>query len=611
MKKVMLWFMIILFLVVSIFPFLAACMRGSQPAYWKPLLYDKTWVQDLNQWLSLSYAEEKDRAAFITLWGRDITPELYSTYAVVRILDALGMPADNANEIAGYIDSLRNGEGAYNDPLLFNHPLERSLVETMEAVEVLNKIGAAPEHADSTIAYFLNSLNEGHTYLAINGLIKLGEKDKIPQEAREFVLHESEILLGQEGPGPSILEKDGLDLINDLAWLVRMGPALASPRAREFISRALREAPDMPVHTFLTPNTMNTLLEISRSLALPEADQDSVLERLRMYLKEKIFPLQNISGGFGPGETVEPVSTGEIVILAHRLGVAYPNFEKLMIEIDRHRISNGWVRFIVPTINEIAYEWTYYALEIAKFSGYRDYDRDKIERFLAGSFSSNDTQLRDIYFSVMALETMNGKLSKAQQEGAKKRSLELFKPLADGLENGTGGRYLYDAYYATQLGKELSLKLPADVESAFVKVAGYLKNDMANMPPKALEMLWWLQTKGNTISGDTFVDALDKLYDTDTGSYKSYKFPSSANAIALLVPDMVHTYYALKLLSDMGQSIPDENKTLSFVLNSKSKYGFDWAPEAVRSELQSDQFIPESRLDFTYAAMMILKQLSK
>jgi hypothetical protein len=62
---------------------------------------------------------------------------------------------------------------------------------------------------------------------------------------------------------------------------------------------------------------------------------------------------------------------------------------------------------------------------------------------------------------------------------------------------------------------------------------------------------------------------------------------------------MFQTYSALEILSDIGESIPDENKTVEFVMSSKQEFGFSRAPDWSQPYMES-----------TFAALMILKQLS-
>ncbi|MCR4393618.1 MAG: hypothetical protein NUV31_04500, partial [Dehalococcoidales bacterium] len=185
----------------------------------------------------------------------------------------------------------------------------------------------------------------------------------------------------------------------------------------EYLVYVLNNLVSLQADTYLFPATVDRLLDIAEIIGLEEAKQSNILNSIKSYLQEKIFPLQNQKGGFGFSETIDPLATAENVILAHRLGMNYPNYNLLRTEIEKHWVGNGWAPFITAGINTGSYLCTYYSLAIAGYTGWHDYDHAKIERFLNESLSRDfqngikPTSPEDLYYIIMALKTLNGKLT--------------------------------------------------------------------------------------------------------------------------------------------------------------------------------------------------------
>jgi hypothetical protein len=638
MKKCLL-FTISIYVIISILAsslyFLAGCGKSDISADWQNLREDEEWTQSLNQYLSLAYTEQGNIAAFTSLSPKSLSPSLYTTYAIVRMFKSIGQSIENQDRIAKYIDSLMNEEGAYLDSL---RPSFRPDYETMQAITVLSELGFQSQNTNLVIDYLLSLRYDDGTFLinpeegvtssettklerislgttsVVMSLIMLGYPDKIPQETKDFIAAAISSALGENGPFPTMTYDNNGSITNAIELLTRIDPNLVSERAREYIIYALSELVKMPVHTYLFPATANRLLDIAELIGLYEATQNNVLEKIRVYLKEQVFPLQNRSGGFGSPETIEPLTTGENVILANRLGVEYPNFNKLMSVIDMHWVENGWAPFLEIQINNSSYIFTYYAIEVTKFSGFDDYDREKVARFLKGSYSSNaegslaPATLEEIYYAVLGIKAMNEDLSQDDRNNIKEIILKSIEDLQGVSITDVNSQFTY----ALRISQEAGFDLPEDVETELLRLNGIYKEKLfegeKTVLPQSLYDLWQaVEDNGPVFTRDEIQDYLRGLYDEESGGYYSMMISSSQetfeegnNSIPKyeLHPEIAQTYYAVRLLSDIGETLPDRNKTINFVLECKQKYGFSRAPD-----------LHDINIIATFSALMILKHL--
>jgi hypothetical protein len=397
---------IILFSLVV--PVSCASRENTQPLYWQKLREDKGWVDSLNQYLDLAYVEASDIAAFISpSSATDLQPALYSTYSVFRILESIGAEILNQEKIIQYIDSLRNQNGAYIALTTNPYPL----TEVNQALTVLIGLGGEPQSADVTADYILSCLYEDGTFLtnpggaitlpekdtsrritlgtaaAVYSLKKLGQTDKIPQATQAVIRAEIDSKLAADTPYPDLTESVAWNILAAIEVLANIDPLLVTEHDREFVVFALNgllDIPEMVEYVYLFPARANRLLDIAEITGLSVTD--NTLDGIRNKLQEKVFPQQNHFGGFGPETTIEPLMTSENVILSQRLGLDYPDLAVLLIEIEKHWMGNGWSTFYENKIVSSSYIFTHYALEIARFSGFDRYDREKVSSYLRGAF---------------------------------------------------------------------------------------------------------------------------------------------------------------------------------------------------------------------------------
>jgi len=632
MKKNLLFsisiFVALIFLAANIL-LPTSCKNGTQPLYWQELYTDKQWIQQLNQYLALSYTENNDKAAFSAINSNDLSPGFYSTCNIITILKSVGMKIENQNQIISYLNSTMNKQGAYVDPTestTYINPVD----ETREAIEIINELGGKPEDVDSTVNYLLSleykdgtflvepetqlsvmentQLNRivNGTYSVVDSLIMLGRQNQIPQETKDVLVSAVVSALPEGNPFPSLTDSNTWSVITAIQLLTKIDPSLVPERAKELISYALNEVINIPPDSYIFTSSVNLLLDSAQSLNLAEANDKNILTGLRVDLNDKIFPLQNPSGGFGPSEIVEPLTTSDVVILANRLGVKYPNLNKLLSNIEEHRVDDGWTEFFEYTINNSNYLSTYYAIEIAKFSGYAGYDKKNVEKFLAGCFTasitgSNAVDIGDVYDAVMALKAMDNNLTQQESSDAKEICLELATNLLTAPQTNVGT----DFAYILPISKEVGFDLPEDIQKVIPQLAGDFEEDLLDgqrtLVPYYLLRLWESLDENNTIiTKDEAAQYLGNLYDEASGAYNTLALlnPQEPNTFTPH-PEMFQTYSALEILSDIGESIPDENKTVEFVMSSKQEFGFSRAPDWSQPYMES-----------TFAALMILKQLS-
>ncbi len=247
---------------------LSSCRQDSPVRYWQTLLEDKDWVQNLNQWLGLSYIEEKDRAAFtMTMVGQSLSPDLYSSHSAIRMLKAIGRTIENRDQIGEWIHSLRKEDGSYDDPGLRT---VKPAKETEMAITVLSEVGVRPEHVESTVSFLLSLQADDGTFFrsadrdspsdatkerrvaegtqaVANTLLMLNLGDRIPQKTKEAVLADIVSTLGESGPFPSVLEQNLPRTAGIIALLARIDSSMVPQRAREFTAYALKEAESYPI----------------------------------------------------------------------------------------------------------------------------------------------------------------------------------------------------------------------------------------------------------------------------------------------------------------------------------------------------------------------------
>lgn len=616
--------------------------RGQPPdSSSQRLRGDTQWMQDLSRLLDLCYVERGDFAAFTGATRDVLGGSLHTTYAVVRLLRSVGVAIPNQANVSDWVASQRDARGVYVDPFSVGHFAPPN--ETREALEVLEVLGAVPKDVDVTARYLLSLEYNDGTFLldaekgpsrleetalgriglgtsyVVDALLAAGLRDSIPQETKSILA--SEIARGlQADVSSESAGHDELEIIPAVRALTRIDPGLVSDRAKDFVANELRtitsSPPDGP---YLFASLANDLMDVSDLLGLPDAHDPQVIETIKSYLLDKVLPRQNRTGGFGPSDTIDPMATSEIVILANRLGVAFPNLNKLLSEIGKHWLGFGWAAFTIEQLDSDNIRVSYYAAEIARFAGY-EYDKSKVTNFLTGFLSEADSAgnvgdssiqvaplsgssswaLRDLYYVLKGLETVNGRLTDKEKHSAEDVCKELVKGVA--MESGF--------WYVLPISREAGFSLDEATLSRVNELAhNYNETKVAaqEFPPIQILDYLWLSSgpEGSVISRDEIRQYLSKAYDEKTASYVSPAVDGISIEQGVPAgtprPDIFETYYAIKLLSEIGDNPADRSKTLDFVFASMQKYGFGREPT----------WPYDPSIQNTFAALMILEELSE
>jgi len=597
------------------------------PEYWEPLLQDEEWVADLSQMLDLCYVEESEIAGFSQMEAtRLMAPTLYSTWSVMGIVKDLGQEVEDPVQIADWVNSLRDDRGFYHDPL--DHM--QSTEETLFAISVLTNLGIEPEDVDSTVSYLLSlqdddglfrhdhDLEKGAplsktrerkisygTYWVVETLCLLNRSnEKALEKTKLTLIEEINSKLPEGEPFPAVWEDEVGKIIAAISILAKLDSSLVTETARNFIAESLKNASSLPDHLILGVNRINNLLEIGELLKLPEANLESIRKDIEGYLTEKIFPLQGSRGGFEFGGSIEPAMTFFVVHLTSKLYLEYPYKELLLDEVERYRVDGGWVTFYSLELEEKS-PYIFWTLEVANAIGYTNYNHDKIATYLRKELNNPDLGIWYMYYTVLALKSLNGSLSRKEISIAEESAIKLAAWLPDDLSSSP---HFSDYPLFVLLMAEIGSELPEELDFKMKQIAEQAMTAMIEKEvsdgPVMLYYIWKMQgNDGEVLSRETALDLLDSFY-TDYGGYL-VSDDSWIPADDLKRPGVHATLYAVRLLTDMGESLPDKQKTLDFVMSSKYEYGFDIAPIAIVGGRSWPDILS------TYVALTVLKDLSE
>ena len=604
------------------------------PRYWLELVADEQWRQNLTQWLTLSYIEEQDIAGFSMLDTTSLAPSLYSTYAVVMILNTLGEGIEDGDRIADWVDSLKNEEGFYFDENSVGQLASR---QTNMAITILTALNRSPKDAESTVDYLLSLQDEDGLFhvthdnpeldealtgtregrinwsiWAVDSLLKLGQGEEALQKTRELLAEEIATMLpvGKPFPELSDMEQSGT-ILSAILTLAQIDSSLVPARARDFISESLGQIPAMPADILRGIRHINKLLAAAELLELAELEEDRIHEEIKSYLETKIFPLQNLHGGFGPMDNnTEPSTTYEVVCMTQRLDLPYPNLQELLTDIGNHQVDDGWANFVVLNLEHKS-QSTFYALQIAEAINFTDYDQSKIATYLNEELLDDSSTIKDIYYAAASLAILQGSLSQSEHQAAETACLRLSSQLP--AKSGTNFELedLYEYGHFVLAREVIGFDMSEDLEKKITEAAKQAKTAILEgrllEGPVSLYFLWVVQEYDNITDKSEVQESLEPFFT----EYGGYLLAEEATLLSMgfppeyVVPDMLATFYAQESLSRIGAGFSDESHVLDFVMASKHRYGFDYAS----LQLIGDRSSPDFRS--TYAALMLLKEFSE
>ena len=388
------------------------------------------WMQNLYRWLDLAYSESDKYAGFGDLGSETLaTPNLYTTYGAIRIIQYLGLKVRDPQPIGAWINSLVGDQGAYDDPLN-KAPV---VLETYWAVAALQTLGIAPEEPEKTTDFVLSLQKDNglfHYYdqsfddntvwsnisctdIVVDILDCLGVEDLPPvkaalgRAAARVATVVDNMLSSVNGDWHKFDKQETDHFEPAVELLSRLAPEKFPKEGEEAIAYYISEIPSMP-GDFLTPKIINMfLLDTAEAVGLIEPDEIPTMPGLKEYLLKRVVPEISALGGYGWrnhwAARLDPMMTWPAVKLFARAGIPYPRRKLLLQTIGKYRIKQGWISVIIP-VPEVSY--TVFGLDIAKYVDWNGYNQEKMRAFAYSVLQNPRRGLVDVYWSAKLLEEL-------------------------------------------------------------------------------------------------------------------------------------------------------------------------------------------------------------
>lgn len=584
----------------------------------------------LKQWIRLAYVENEDWAAFSGIGPEWFIPNLDTTYCAVGILVNLGQTVPNQESIVGWIDSVQTEEGGYsNPPTAFSQP--PTFFRTYWAVSTLNVLQASLDQQavlnflkyqqDENGLFIFSDLPTSPTdyifpaYFAIEilGLSDIPRDQWTqcfdPRVLQNYLLSYIEDQLST-GP-PTLIDNNASSLIAALRTLAKLDFSLVPENGKSWLKEKLSEIPSLPPDLPFVIS-VNDLLEACGLLKIEVGEEK---EDLQSYLREKIFPQQCPSGGFGYSESytmLEPMLTFEVVKLTSKLDLSYPRSNQLLSVLGVRYLEGGYIPFVHANT---APDFSFYALSLAHSLGItEEFNSQKLlcylEVFLeegkgpeGGTYSSLGP-LYQLYHALHAYWQLAGEIPPELHTKVIQTAQKLTEESPSLEENSYFT--LRDVPFLSLLAKDLAIDLD---EVSHSKIS------------ESIDIITEVITE---TGGD--ITSLAFLYYLESALYREGEIPSreiiiaevlglgseegAFKALALApIPDLSSTYLGLQLLEDLGASAEiDWKKTEDFVLSCLCEFGFNYAPESLIAEAPGTYLTPDVRS--TYRGLKLLEYLA-
>ena len=575
------------------------------------VLDDPQWREQLAFWLDIGYTEGDVTASFASI-SPDILrqPNLYATYGAVGILTQLGEEVQNPQAIGMWVESLRNEQGAYDDPLN-EFPL---IVETYWAVATLNRLGIAPHNSEETVAFirslqrddgfFVPDLSLGGpeeeqnlvaTRFAINTLFALRTtlaNEMLQKGAKALAAYLTSHLAGVS---PDLTNKKATYFIGAARSLAEIDPSIMPEDVQLFLQRAVDKVPSLPENP-LAAGFVNDLLDAVDLVELSEAETSP--GSLSHYVTERVLPSLTIQGGyeFVPG-SLDPILTYEAIKLVRRVGVSFPRSDDLLQNIGRYRIEDGWITFVVPRSNP---QSTYCALAIAQQIDYDRYDPAKVGAYLKQFIQPEEEMLSltDVYFALLGLALLGQEPDEQTLQSLREVAISKMQRLPE--DDDASDELLAFAL----LAKTLNWELPASLRERIVQA---IRQEGAVAVTYGIERIHRL-TILQLVAGEEIIPP-EKIYEdvwallSNEGGFKAVTYAPA--------PDLRATLLALQTLSYIHRiNAVDQEAVVNFVLSCKSDYGFTYVPLYLIEQSPEDSGV-DSDLFVTREGLAILTMFSR
>jgi len=595
----------VLFVLLLVCPLATGCLpagdlasRDLSSPYLEDALNDAEWREQLESLLIIGYAENPRMASFASL-NPDLleTPNLYATYGSVGILTELGIEVEGQDEVARWLNSLRNEQGAYDDPAN-DFPL---VIETYWAVATLQNLGAEIEEPEETVA-FVRSLQDSSdglfapdasvggpeeeqklftTTYAINTLRILGTPaaesalERCKGALRDYVASQV------SGLSPQIGDNETAFFMGVAGHLAKIDPTALPEEVEAFVQSVLEDVPSLPGSSMLY-GVLDNLLDLVVFGEL--SSREAAVETIQSYVREHILPQLTDPKG------IDPYLTYIAVRLAERVDVSVPHPSSLEQLLSRYRIESGWMVFVIPSPNPQA---TYAALGVAKLLQFDDYDPEKVAEYLKQFIRPNRERLdlMSAYYAWQGLELLEREPSEGTMETFRDAAISHLEGLID-----SGDGVEYELFAFSLLARSCQWEVPDFIKEEVERV---LEDFDADGPyrMRTLHLYSVLQSllEEEPISPET-IETLVFSLSTETGGFK----PVLGSSVA----DVPATFGALRTLALLDRiDAVDLDKVKDFTLSCKDDYGFSYVSSTAREE---DPESLGSDLVVTYEALQIL-----
>lgn len=353
-------------LLLAVAPFLSAAGDNQVDARaavkTSAIAMPAEWRAHTQQWLNASQIRDRDLVAYgeISELYLGAKPDLYSTAWILQIADGLRWPLtrDRKKAIGVWIESLRNHDGFFRDPL-GRFP---DLYSTLLASQALKTVGVGIKHAPALRARLLamqgpdglfydpaapaegpraleNALATTDTVLEIFHATGEFPAQTSVTRQRLFELGARKELFAFDSP-EAILQQGGL-VLNSLR-LLGLQPdegMSANPMwkdwTRHWLDQLLQHnvAVDGP-----TVSAVSRLLAIADFLDIDVGGDGEIFRRA-------LTDAQLANGGYGLSRgmrSMEPQVTAVVIDLFRRLRRDYPRPEVLATTLRAYQVAQGW-----------------------------------------------------------------------------------------------------------------------------------------------------------------------------------------------------------------------------------------------------------------------------
>lgn len=577
--------------------FAHVALGEEKPGWAQDLYCGSRWVQNLSDWLEAAYSEDEGLSGFGDLGPESLVRvNLYTTYGAVHTLHYLGEEVRTPRLIGNYINSLLNGQGAYDCPLNDAPPV----VETYWAVSTLHLLGIPPRNPEKTIAFLLslqstnglfrlNDELEGDisaTWLAAKACRQL-DGESIPSvksslsRAASGVREVVDSLLRRNLPALDAREADQLK--SALELLALLDPKIVPEKGKTLLVQYLTEIPLVEVG-FNGPSSINDLLDAAEAVGLIQESEVPSLPGLAAYLQRVVAQTEITKlGGYGWycrwAGRVDPVMTWPCVRLFARAGFSYPSREKLIRVLDKYQKEAGWATIVIPCPSV---DFTYFGLSIAQAINWENYNPVKMLAYARSILQDSKSDVHDLYWAAkLALEL-----------GENKEVLE--SALRNFVRRISQGDLEEEMYWIVLLMAEFRLRPPPHVFQMLQEAATLLTEALSSVVSmRYLRLLVYIQAilGQQWLPNESLEEMVWSLKDKEGG----FKALSSAPTA-----DLMSTWWALQVLAALGTVYElNEEEVLSFVRSCQTDFGYAWSPSGA------------SKPDFysTYVGITIIKTL--